>query len=199
MQPAQPVYLCTAVLMENARICREVCVRREHRARSLRGPGIIETNEQAACPPLPRDRHPSAGHPLPDLPAHRRVPARHPHRGPDRALPPRPSRSTRPRIPRADRGDPALTLRSCRRRRRQDQAAPLSLGRTRRSVADDAAEPNSGRECKLPPLCMFAIVRCGLSGAAQIMLFWRPGGALASSGRAGGQRGCLPESGEEIP
>jgi hypothetical protein len=50
------------------------------------GPDIIEANEQVACPPLPRDRHPSTGHPLPDLPAHRRVPARHPYRGPDRAL-----------------------------------------------------------------------------------------------------------------
>jgi len=42
---------------ENARSCREVCVRREHCARSLRGPGIMEANEQVVCPPFPRDCH----------------------------------------------------------------------------------------------------------------------------------------------
>ena len=53
--------------------------------------GRLIDDEQVTFPPLPRDRHPSTGHPLPDLPAHRRVPARQPHRGPDRALPTRPS------------------------------------------------------------------------------------------------------------
>ena len=40
--------------------------------------GIIEANEQVTFPPLPCDRYPAAGHPLPDLPPHRRVPARQP-------------------------------------------------------------------------------------------------------------------------
>src|SRR5579862_9000583 len=66
----------------------------------------MEATEQVTFPPLPRDRHPATGHPLPDLPPYRRVPARQPHRGPDRALPPGPSRSTRPRIPVAGRGNP---------------------------------------------------------------------------------------------
>ncbi len=56
-------------------------------------------NEQFKYPPLPGDRHPSSGHPLPDLPPHRRLPARPPQRGPDRALPPGPSRSARPPSP----------------------------------------------------------------------------------------------------
>ena len=42
------------------------------------GPGIIEANEQITFPPLPCDRYPSTGHPLPDLPPHRRVPAGQP-------------------------------------------------------------------------------------------------------------------------
>src|ERR1700691_1782041 len=40
--------------------------------------GILEANEQAPFPPFPCDRYPAAGHPLPDLPLHRRVPARQP-------------------------------------------------------------------------------------------------------------------------
>jgi len=57
------------------------------------------SDEQARFAPLPGDRHPAAGHALPDLPPHRRIPARQPHRGPDRALPPDPSRSARPAVP----------------------------------------------------------------------------------------------------
>ena len=57
--------------------------------------GIIEANEQNTFPPLPCDRYQAAGHPLRDLPAHRGVPARQPQCGPDRALPPGPSRSAR--------------------------------------------------------------------------------------------------------
>ena len=74
-----------------------------------RGPGIIEANEQVTFPPLPCDRYPAAGHPLPDLPPHRRLPARHPHRDPDRALSPGPSRNARPRIPVAGHGDRGTT------------------------------------------------------------------------------------------
>ena len=40
--------------------------------------GIMEANEQVTFPPLPCDRYPAAGHPLPDLPPHRGVPARQP-------------------------------------------------------------------------------------------------------------------------
>jgi hypothetical protein len=57
--------------------------------------GIIEGNEQITFPPLPRDRHPSAGDPMPALPPHRRLPARRHQRDPDRALPPDTSRSAR--------------------------------------------------------------------------------------------------------
>ena len=58
---------------------------------------------------------------------HRRVPAREGQRGPDRALPPGPSRSARPPFPVAGRGDPR-TVRRCRRGRlpaRDDLAAGL--------------------------------------------------------------------------
>jgi hypothetical protein len=68
--------------------------------------GIIEANEQVAFPPLPCDRHPTAGHPLPDLPPYGCVPARQPQWGPDRALPPGPSRSARPPFPVASAGCP---------------------------------------------------------------------------------------------
>jgi hypothetical protein len=51
---------------------------------------------QAGFPALPRDRHPSSGHPLPDMPPHHRLPARAGQRCPDWALPPGPPRNTRP-------------------------------------------------------------------------------------------------------
>jgi hypothetical protein len=70
--------------------------------------GIIEANEQVTFAPLSCDRCPPAGHPLPDLPPHRGVPARQPQRGPDRALPPGPSRSARRPFPVALRRLPAL-------------------------------------------------------------------------------------------
>jgi len=59
--------------------------------------------EQVKFPPLPGDRDPSAGDALPDLPSDRRLPARQPQRGADRALPPGPSRSARPSCPVAGR------------------------------------------------------------------------------------------------
>ena len=40
------------------------------------GAGIMRGDEQFKFPPLPGDRHPASGHALPDLPPHRRVPAR---------------------------------------------------------------------------------------------------------------------------
>jgi hypothetical protein len=58
--------------------------------------GIMEGDEHATFPPLPGDRYPSAGHSLPDLRPHPRLPARQHQRGPDRGLPPGPSRSARP-------------------------------------------------------------------------------------------------------
>ena len=45
------------------------------RARSLRGAGMLE-DEQVQFPPLPCDCYASSGHALPDLPPHRRAPAR---------------------------------------------------------------------------------------------------------------------------
>jgi len=51
--------------------------------------------EQVKFPPFPGDRDPSSGNTLPDLPSDRCLPAGQPQRGPDRALPPGPSRSTR--------------------------------------------------------------------------------------------------------
>jgi hypothetical protein len=52
-------------------------------------------DEYATFPPLPGDRHPSAGHPLQALRPHPRLTARQHQRGSDRALPPGPSRSAR--------------------------------------------------------------------------------------------------------
>lgn len=80
-------------------------------ASAAHGPGINRGNEQFKFPPLPCDRCPSSGHALRDLPPHRRVPARQPERGPDRALPPSPSRSARPSFPVVGRQDPALSPR----------------------------------------------------------------------------------------
>ena len=66
-------------------------------------------DEQVRFPPFPGERYPSSGHPLPDLPPHRRVPARRSQRGLDRALPPGPPRSARPAVPVTVRGgDTAL-------------------------------------------------------------------------------------------
>jgi len=59
----------------------------------------MEDDEHAPFPPLPGDCHPSAGHPLPDLRPHPRLPARQHQRDPDRALPPGPPRSARHPIP----------------------------------------------------------------------------------------------------
>jgi len=55
--------------------------------------------EQVKFPPFPGDRDPSSANTLPDLPSDRCLPAGQPQRGPDRALPPGPSRSTRPPCP----------------------------------------------------------------------------------------------------
>lgn len=63
------------------------------------GTGSGQANEQVIFPSLPGDRHPTAGHPLRDLPPHCGVPARQPQRGPDGALPPGPSRSDRHPFP----------------------------------------------------------------------------------------------------
>ncbi len=70
----------------------------QHRARRGHGGGTGTTggDGQARFPALPRDRHPSSGHPLPDMPPHPRLPARESQRCPDRALPPGPPRNTRP-------------------------------------------------------------------------------------------------------
>src|SRR5580704_7903319 len=67
------------------RTCRVVCARRGQAEVKITPAGLasLKVNEQVTFPPLPCDRYPSSGHPLPDLPPHRRVPARHPQRGPD--------------------------------------------------------------------------------------------------------------------
>ena len=66
--------------------------RRGHRG----GTGTTGGDGQARFSALPRDRHPSSGHPRPDMPPHHRLPARERQRCPDRALPPGPPRNTRP-------------------------------------------------------------------------------------------------------
>src|SRR5258708_14239340 len=115
-------------------ICRTT--RERHRARSLRRDWHHRGNEQFTFPPLPRDHYPSSGHALPDLPPHRRLPARQPHRGPDRALPPGPPHSARPPLPVAGPAAPHHTPipprpavgpdRPCRRARPQDASRDRS-------------------------------------------------------------------------
>jgi hypothetical protein len=63
------------------------------------GAGIIESNGHLIVASFSCHCHPAPGHPLRDLPAHRGLPARHPQRSTDRALPPGPSRSARPARP----------------------------------------------------------------------------------------------------
>jgi hypothetical protein len=59
--------------------CREECGGGASSGHDRSGwAGIMEANEQVAFPPLPCDRYPAAGYPLPDLPPDRRVPARQP-------------------------------------------------------------------------------------------------------------------------
>jgi hypothetical protein len=111
---------------------------RGHRNRA----GIIEDDEQVTFRPLPGDRHPFAGHPLPDLPPHRRIPARPPQRGPDRALPPGPSGSARPRIPVTDCGDPRYP-RGYRRRPRSALGRPCRAPDWRTSAGDGAWSASS--------------------------------------------------------
>ena len=85
------------VPVSTTRSCRAACV--WHTARSLRRGWHHTGDEQFTFPPLPGDRYPSSRHALPDLPPHRRLPARQPERGPDRALPPGPPRSAGPPFP----------------------------------------------------------------------------------------------------
>ena len=99
---------CWAMALANALSCRVECVRPSSGLDHSGWAGIIEANEQVTFAPLSCDRYPPAGHPLPDLPPHRGVPARQPQRGPDRALPPGPSRSARRPFPVALRRLPAL-------------------------------------------------------------------------------------------
>jgi len=47
----------------------------------------MDGDEHFTVSPLPRHRYPSAGHTLPDLPPHGRLPPRQPQRGLDRGLP----------------------------------------------------------------------------------------------------------------
>ena len=56
---------------------------------------LAAIGDETKVPPLPCDCDPASGHALPDLPPDGRMPAREPQRGPDRALPPGPSRSAR--------------------------------------------------------------------------------------------------------
>src|SRR5260370_7516486 len=65
-----------------------------------------EGDKHVTCPAVPPDRHPASRQPRPDLPPHRRLQAREPQRGADRALPPGPSRSARPPFPVAGRRNP---------------------------------------------------------------------------------------------
>jgi len=84
---------------------REECT--WHSARSSQGTWHHRSDEQVKFPPLSCHCHPSAGHALPDLRPHCRIPPRQDQRGPDRALPPGPSRKPRPPLPIAGHRDPA--------------------------------------------------------------------------------------------
>jgi hypothetical protein len=79
-----------------------LCVTTRARKNLDRHPNYILPAYMASSttfPPLPGDRCPSAGYPMPDLRLHLRLPARQHQRGPNRALPPSPSRSTRHPLP----------------------------------------------------------------------------------------------------
>jgi hypothetical protein len=70
--PAQIAYQCRLILLDGQeRGVRQDRTRQNHSG----GAGIIEANEQVTFASLPRDRHPATGHPLPDLPPHRALPA----------------------------------------------------------------------------------------------------------------------------
>src|SRR6266699_7232884 len=137
-------------------------MRRELRARSLRRAGIMEANEQVIFPPLPRHHYPAAAHPLPDLPPHRGVPARQPQLGPDRALPPGPSRSAQPSFPVASAGSPLP-----RRYRHRHRLPPDDLARAGRVSASAVTECGHPREGpRAEPLCSPAVIlKCAASGA----------------------------------
>jgi hypothetical protein len=105
----------------------------QHRARlgHRGGTGSTGGDGQVKFPALPRDRHPSSGHPLPDMPPHHRLPAREAKRSPDRALPPGPPRNTRP---------PLLPVAS----HTQNAHRPLRLlpGRGQPARQDHATDPS---------------------------------------------------------
>ena len=85
-KPPKAVFYCRA-------ITRIVARRIPADPRPIRSrPGIIDSNEHLTHLTLPCDCHPAAGHPLPDLPQHRRLQTRPDERHHDRALPPRASR-----------------------------------------------------------------------------------------------------------
>jgi len=76
-QPGQLVFCALAKPHTSGHAAWRVCgasTGHDHSA----GPGIIEANEQVTFPSLPCDYYPSSGHPLPNLPPHRRVPAGQP-------------------------------------------------------------------------------------------------------------------------
>jgi hypothetical protein len=57
---------------------RVECMRHKLRAYHSDRARIIDANEQVAFPSLLCDRYPAAGHPLPGLLPHRRIPDRQP-------------------------------------------------------------------------------------------------------------------------
>src|SRR6266699_3956904 len=122
-------------------------MRRALRARSLRLAGIMEANEQVIFPPLPRHHYPAAAHPLPDLPPHRGVPARQPQLGPDRALPPGPSRSAQPSFPVASAGSPLPRRYSHRHRLPPDDLA--RAGRVSASAVTECGHPREHGRFKI--------------------------------------------------
>ena len=88
---SMPGYLCRPSCPRNAHTSASRVFERAWRPGHSRRAGIIRTDEHATFPSLPGDRHPYAGHPLPDLRPYPRLPARQHQRGLDRALPPDPS------------------------------------------------------------------------------------------------------------
>ncbi len=123
--PSQKSSEARDVAIAGALTCRVESARQERTGQDHSGgTGIIEANEQVTFPPLPGDRNPTAGHPLPDLPPDRGLPPGA-QRGAYRALPQGPSRSARPPRPVAAAGR-RITL---GRYRRQCQSVLRDLAR----------------------------------------------------------------------
>jgi hypothetical protein len=139
--------------------------------------GIPRSDEHGTFPPLPRDRHPSAGHPLPDRRPYPRLPARQHQPGLDRALPPGPSRS-------AGHPRPVTELRPSPAANTATDIRPIRLGWLRAlapGAGDNGAESAPTQPARGPA------VRRGR----------RPGADQASAARIAARRGYRAPGGAE--